>query len=114
MIATLVSISVILALSCVVTRYTATNPMLCLHNYKKVSIEAMEKQHLNNALWHVHLNAGWVRGDGEPLESEQTSVSVDLSEPLPSLQQHTSSGLLQEELHLFQPVSLERATTREY
>jgi len=60
------------------------------------------------------LNAGWVRGDGEPLESEQTSVSVDVSEPLPSLQQHTSSGLLQEELHLFQPVSLERATTREY
>jgi len=54
-------------------------------------------------------NAGWIRVVCNPSEIQQTSVSVDESEPPSSLHQQTSSTILGELLHLFQTASLERA-----
>jgi len=67
---------------------------------------ASEQQNLPRTL---ALNAGWVRGDCEPLESQQTSESVNKSEPSPSLQPHMSSRLLEEEINLFQTASQKKA-----
>jgi len=55
------------------------------------------------------LNVGWIGDDCRPLESQQTSVPVDESESLQSLQRHTSSKQPEEEIILFQTASQERA-----
>jgi len=62
-----------------------------------------------NLLRTLALNAGWIRVVCKPSEIQQTSVSVDESEPPSSLHQQTSSTILGEELHLFQTALLERA-----